>query len=122
MSDVLIVDDDPGVCQALARLLSAHELSAHCVSSGPDALPYLQLHKPSLIVLDYLMPAMTGLEVLKHIRAQQSLAQLPVIILASGVADTTVSELLSMGASEYLDKSETHLLPAVLGKYIKRDL
>jgi len=89
MANILIVDDEPDVLEALARAL---RLAGHTVSTALDAEKALTLsteYSFDLVVLDYLMPSMSGIELLNKIRTFR-----PTIrsIIVSGKIDNDVSE------------------------------
>src|SRR5687767_12792727 len=75
---ILIVDDHPDTCGFLVRLLGKRGYAATCAASGEAALAALAGVRPSLIVLDYMMPGMSGLDVLRRIRSDAALAAVPV--------------------------------------------
>jgi response regulator RpfG family c-di-GMP phosphodiesterase len=72
--NLLVVDDEPNILAAVARLLrkdvQAGAFVLHLVSSGQEALAFLQEHPVKLVISDQRMPAITGIELLRQIRAQ----------------------------------------------------
>ena len=104
---VLIVDDqlDGGV--ALARLLKQCGHDAIAVSSGSAALSLLRSTHPSLVVLDYHMPDMSGLDVMRHIRADARSRDIPVIFYSADSNPEVVSKAIKLGAKDYLIKAST---------------
>lgn len=89
MANILVVDDEPDVLEALARAL---RLAGYTVSRAANSAEALELAKErafDLVVLDYIMPSMTGIELLNAIRAIQ-----PTIrsVIVSGKIDAAVSE------------------------------
>ncbi len=101
-ADILIVDDEPTMTRALARML---ELSGHhprIANSGEEALDYIERHSFDLVLLDLRMPGMDGLEVLA---AAQALAPGTtfVILTAHGSLDSAITAM-RWGASDYLLK------------------
>jgi PAS domain S-box-containing protein len=90
---LLLVDDDPGAIHVLNRMLAGdHEL--RYALSGPAALDTLEDWRPDLVLLDAQMPGMTGTEVCRHIKADASLASIPVVFVTS--LDEAGAELLSL--------------------------
>src|SRR3954452_18383941 len=78
--DVLVVDDSPDTCKAIKRLLRTAGHSAACLPDGHAALEYLADRKPGVVLLDLMMPGIDGMEVLRRIRREPALADLPVVL------------------------------------------
>jgi two-component system response regulator AtoC len=100
---VLVVDDDEDVRRYLASLLASLDYEAQCLSSGPKALAYLASGPaPAAILLDLMMPGMTGLETLDRIR--ETHPPIPVIVLSTVSEVATVVDAVRRGATDYLAK------------------
>jgi two-component system sensor histidine kinase ChiS len=101
---ILVVDDEPANLKVLINMLHSLQYSIIAVGSGQEALDIIETEKVDLLILDLMMPHMTGYEVCKTIRQEQDLVDLPVIILtASGqLSDLVVS--FQLGANDYLQK------------------
>ena len=80
MPFVLVVDDDESTGEAIRRLLARMGYNAQWVQGGPEAIAALQIERPDLVVLDWMMPGMSGLEVLRRLRSNPATQDLPVII------------------------------------------
>jgi CheY-like chemotaxis protein len=80
---VLVVDDDEGVREALREVVEMAGCSAMLAASGEEALSLLTTVRPCLIILDLLMPTMTGMEMLEVMHERPELASLPVVISTS---------------------------------------
>ncbi len=102
---ILIVDDDPVNLQVLVNYLCLQNYAVTQASSGPEAIAILQAgYIPDLILLDVMMPRMTGYEVTRRIRETWTPHQLPIVMLT---AKNQVSDLvagLEVGANDYLSK------------------
>ena len=96
---VLIVDDAPSTCQLLHKLLKNMGYGHHFLyaNSGREALEILQKERVDLVLLDYHMPGMTGVEVLGEIRDEKALRDLPVIMVT---AEATSDFVAGVGESE----------------------
>ena len=101
---VLIVDDHPDTCWAVVRLVQKLGYEAECVSSGSDALNYLSGHAVGLILLDYMMPEMDGLEVLSRLRHDPSLQAVPVVMHTALSDEMIRTRALVEGAQGFLVK------------------
>ena len=86
-SVILIVDDDAGSRGVLSELLTKAGYTIACAENGRNALDYLSRSIPSLIILDLMMPIMSGWEFRQRQRADRRLNSLPVVVTsASGLA------------------------------------
>lgn len=101
---ILIADDDPDL-RALVRLhvelLDCDVLEAN---DGAVALETILVEQPDLVILDVMMPELTGWEILRYIRSKEAIAGMKVLML-TGIGET-LNELSSpiYGADDYLDK------------------
>ncbi|MBN8547835.1 MAG: response regulator [Deltaproteobacteria bacterium] len=80
---ILIVDDDPVVRMLVTEYLSHYGHSVEVVESGKLCLEKLRENSPDILILDMLMPDMSGTEVLEQLRANPTTANLPVIMLSA---------------------------------------
>ena len=101
---ILIVDDHIDTGTVLARLLKKCGQEAVAVSSGAAALKLLEQARPSVIVLDMMMPGMHGLEVLERVRADAAVKDVPVIVYSADHAPHTVRQAREGGAQEFMVK------------------
>lgn len=101
---IVIVDDDLASRELLSRRLvrSGHHVVA--LASGREALDYLGANTVSMVLLDWQMPEMSGLEVLQAIRARWSELQLPVLMVTAKDDASDIITALDLGASDYLTK------------------
>ncbi len=101
---ILIVDDDPKIRMILSDLLTAEGYRIVEAEDGEKAIKIAEKENPSLVILDLLMPKMSGLEVLNHFREQMQ--DIMVIVLtAYGTVESAV-EAMKLGAHDYLIKSD----------------
>ncbi|MHC1729878.1 MAG: sigma-54-dependent transcriptional regulator [Syntrophobacteraceae bacterium] len=102
MNTVLIVDDDEGLVHFLSRFFSKQDFAVRTCGNGLKALEMVSEEAFDLILLDYKMPEMNGLDTLKEIRRLQ--VKTPVIVMtAYGTMDTAI-ETMKLGAYDYLLK------------------
>ncbi|MFN3817064.1 response regulator transcription factor [Brevundimonas sp.] len=119
MARILIADDDP-----LLRALLQHKLGAvdHQVLSaehGGEVMAMVRDHGPDLIVLDAMMPVMDGFEVLRRLKTEGDLRDIPVIMLTALKRQEDVVGALQLGAADYLAKP---FIPDELVERIRRIL
>lgn len=103
---ILLVDDDVVNLQASASILSIGGYAVTAVNSGKAALEEIRKsHDYSLVVLDVMMPEMSGYEVCRKIRESKSIFDLPVLMLTSKTSMEDVITGFDAGANDYLSKS-----------------
>jgi len=102
--DILIAEDEPSILESLDFILKRAGWSVESVTDGDAALVALRRGRPRMVVLDVMLPKRSGFEVLKHIRADAAMRDLPVLILtAKGQAqDRRVAE--ELGADAFVTK------------------
>jgi DNA-binding response OmpR family regulator len=79
----LIIEDDPKLCTIYETVVTQAGYAVEVIRRGDEALKRLSTVKPSLILLDIHLPYVSGLELLKVIRATEALTNLPVIVLTA---------------------------------------
>ena len=101
---ILVVDDDPVCLRQMMNMLK-NDFAVAVAKSGQLCLNYLAMERPDLILLDYMMPEMNGVETLKRIRQIPKCANIPVLFL-TGVQDKNmVQEALTAKPQGYLLKN-----------------
>jgi UDP-3-O-[3-hydroxymyristoyl] N-acetylglucosamine deacetylase len=99
---VLIVDDEPGICETLARILEDEGYRTLTTGSGEEALKLYRKHRPAAVFLDIWLPDRDGLETLQALRAIDPDATV-IMISGHGTAPTAVKSI-KLGAADYLEK------------------
>jgi DNA-binding response OmpR family regulator len=113
---ILIVDDDPLLCNLLRMALRREGFETTEAYSGDDALRYLMSNPVELILLDVMMADVNGFDVLRKLKADNTLRSIPVIFLTARVDAISQQTGLDIGAVEYLTKPIT---PEVLIERIR---
>lgn len=101
--DILVVDDS-GINQKLAEKILGEDYSVLSVDSGERALDLLHTYKPTLILLDFHMPGMDGVQTMEKLRENPEWGKIPVIILTADSAPETEKEFFEMGAADFIIK------------------
>jgi diguanylate cyclase (GGDEF)-like protein/PAS domain S-box-containing protein len=101
---LLLVDDEALNRDMLSRRLEHHGFRVDVARDGPSALQFIGAHPPDLVLLDSMMPGMTGVEVLQALRANYAPDQLPVIMVTALKDSDKVVEALDLGANDYITK------------------
>lgn len=99
---ILVVEDDLDFQNYLKDVLTKQQYLVQCVSKGSEALTRIEKTEPDLVVLDLLLPDMTGEAVCMEIR--KLYPQLPVIMLTSNTNVTAKVQSLNLGADDYITK------------------
>jgi DNA-binding response OmpR family regulator len=101
---ILVVDDETDVVIIIKTALQAEGFDVASATNGPDALEEARETTPDLIVLDVMMPGMTGFDVLRELKANEKTAKVPVIML-TGVSDRKkIQEAIESGIEYYVVK------------------
>jgi CheY-like chemotaxis protein len=101
---VLVVDDNPDSIDIIRSILEAFGFSVQAATSGAEALEMLEGEPPNVILLDVMMPEMSGLEVLEQLKANPKLATVPVILVTAKTQDEDVLVGYQYGADYYITK------------------
>ena len=101
---ILVVDDLPANRDLMTRRLERSGFRVVSAASGPEALELLRRAPVDLVLLDIMMPGMTGLDVLKTVRMMPTTATLPVVMVTAKTDSQDVVEALSLGANDYVTK------------------
>ena len=103
---ILAVDDDPAMQSLYFSIFRRHakEFVLQLSPSGEDALFLLEQKKPDLLLLDWNLPGINGIEVLKRVRSNETTKSLPVIMVTSEEEPTKRIAALEEGADQYMSK------------------
>src|SRR5688500_7216111 len=101
---ILVVDDEPDIIALVAYHLARSGYRVSTASSGSEALHAARDEQPALIILDLMLPELSGFEVLERIRADKALADIPVLMLTARREEPDRVQGLSLGADDYLVK------------------
>lgn len=112
---VLIVDDEPNIVAALEFLLEKSGYAVKVAANGEDALAQLDRFKPDLVLLDVMMPKVSGYELCQRMRSQPQWRDIKIVMLSAKGREVEVSKGMSLGADLYVTKpfSSTELVAAI---------
>jgi len=110
--DILLVEDDETIATMYLMLLGARGYSARHARDGVEGIAMVRRDRPSLILLDMMMPRMDGLQFLEALRGWPKTAGIPVVVLSNVADHSLVERAMALGAVEYLIKAQTR--PQVL--------
>lgn len=100
---ILVVDDHADTRHTLIRLFKSHGLSTQGAASGIEAISIISRQRPAVVLLDFNMPGMNGLQVLSTIRGTEELKDVPVIMFSAMSSDVE-DEARKLGVDEYIRK------------------
>jgi DNA-binding response OmpR family regulator len=101
---VLVVDDDALTLEILRTILDLEDFDVRTATDGPSALAAVREERPDVVVLDVMMPGMSGLDVCAELRSEPATKDLPIILLTARDADADRKSGLESGADAYLTK------------------
>lgn len=101
---VLVVDDEPDIVALVAYHLAKSGYSVSTATSGTDGLAAARREKPSLVVLDLMLPGLSGLEVMEELRADSTTSRIAVLMLTARREESDRIKGLTLGADDYLTK------------------
>lgn len=109
MAKILFVEDEPALQKALGDFLrgAGHEVLA--ALDGEQGLAMITRQHPDLVLLDLILPRLHGLAVLEKIKADRSLASIPIIVLTNVESSDMVERAIELGAKAYLVKADYRL-------------
>jgi CheY-like chemotaxis protein len=128
MAKILIIEDDPLMARMYQKIFTFEHFEVEMAENGQEGLDKARTKKPSLILLDVMMPVMNGLEVLDKIKADPELKKVPVVMLTNLAGQQDAETALSKGAVKYIIKSEhdpkevTDMVKQILAGYSRNEV
>jgi len=99
-----VIEDDPDISEVLRFNLEREGFKVQCYVDGEEGLSHAERTKPDLVLLDLMLPGMSGLEVCREIRKRESTVDVPVVMLTANGEETDIVVGLEMGADDDLVK------------------
>ena len=103
-TNILIADDEPNQLELMAYNLETSGFGTIKARDGKNALQLIEDHSPDLVILDWMMPNMSGIDLCRTLRSRSETKQLPIIILSARSDDSDKSLGLDTGADDYISK------------------
>lgn len=101
---VMIIEDEPDAAELFAEMMRVNGFRVIKMFSSTPAIQIIAQERPDVILLDIMMPDISGLEVLRYMRREPELAQIPVIVVSAKSMPGDIKIGLEAGASMYLTK------------------
>lgn len=105
-SAILVVDDDPAIRDIYSTALRNSGATVTEAADGDEGLKAARENHPSLILLDLMMPKRDGRAMLKDLKSDDHLKNIPVIIFSALITELEKEESIQAGAAEYIEKSD----------------
>ena len=115
MARILVVDDEPHIRKLVSFSLEKRGHEVMQAEDGPSGIAAAREQVPDLILMDVMMPMMTGFEAVERLKAEPGTAEIPVIMLSAKSQEYEQNEGLKRGAVKYVCKPFT---PSVLGDVV----
>lgn len=106
MTTILIVEDDPLISRMYQKIFTFENYRVELAADGQEGLDKARSIKPTIILLDIMMPKMNGLEVLDQLKQDPLIKTIPVVILTNLAGQKDAETALAKGAVKYIVKSE----------------
>ena len=105
LAKIVIIDDEPLVIRVVRRFLStAGYQNFTTISDSTQAMEAIMREKPDVVLVDIMMPEVTGLDILKHRQVDKTMQYIPFIVLSASSDKETKRKALELGATEFLNK------------------
>ena len=120
MAKILIVEDDPLIARMYQRVFKFENFDVDMARDGEEGLAKMKKNIPTLVLLDIMMPKLSGIDVLKEMKDDEKLKKVPVVVLTnlSGMKDAEIA--IELGAVKFIIKSDNK--PTQVVKQIKEIL
>lgn len=106
---VLLVEDEPLIGNLLKQRLEREGVTVQLARDGEEALQALQGAPPDLILLDVILPKISGFELMERIQADPQLAHAPIVVISNLGQDTDIAKGTSLGATAYIVKAKVSI-------------
>jgi len=98
---ILVIDDEPAIRRTLRANLAARGYDVYAAETGEEGLRHAAARMPQLVILDLMLPCLSGLEVCAALRSQ---SRVPILVLSARGEEATKIQALDLGADDYLTK------------------
>lgn len=127
---VLLIEDDQLILRMYQKIFSFEKFDVELASDGEEGLEKARAMqpKPTIILLDVMMPKMNGIQVLEKLKLDPELKNIPVVMLSNLAGENDIETALSKGAVKYIIKSEydpkqiTDMVKEIVAGYTRNDV
>lgn len=104
MAKVIVIEDDPDISLLVAHKLRGSGHDVEVEADGRAGFAAVEQTRPDLVILDWMMPRMNGIEVCEAMRADPELARIPVLMLTAKAQEVDLERAYAVGVDEYIQK------------------
>ena len=101
---ILVIEDEEDILEVIVYNLAKNGFQVTCVTSGEKALAEIESHLPDVVVIDWMLPGISGIEICQKIKEDSKLEHLPVIMLTAKGEESDILHGLQKGADDYITK------------------
>ena len=101
---VLLIEDEPNIIEALSFILSRDGWTVHVHQEGSTALEKAKISGPDMVILDVMLPGRSGFDILRDLRADETLGQVPVMMLTARGQEKDRDLAARLGATAFMTK------------------
>ncbi len=101
---IVLAEDEPQIARLVEFKLKKEGYQVICKGNGEEALAAIKTEEPDLILLDVMMPVMNGYEVLRRVKEDENLKNIPVVMLTARAQERDVVKGIDTGADDYITK------------------
>ena len=101
---ILLVEDDALLLNLLAKQLKKSGFNVEKVTNGLEVIPMAKSFRPDLILLDLILPGLDGFEILRNLREDNKLSDIPIVVLSNLDKEEDVKSTIALGAREHVVK------------------
>lgn len=112
---ILCVEDSVNVQQMLSFILTKAGYTPYIANNGQEAIEKTKTLQPDLILMDIMMPDLSGIQAIKHIKSDPASQHIPILVLSAYTSSKLVNQAMEAGAAQYLEKT---IIPEELVKVI----
>ncbi len=106
---VMVVEDEPDAADLFAEMMRLNGYRVIKTYAGAPAIGLMREQKPDAIILDIMMPDISGLEILRRMRSEPELASIPVVVVSAKATPADIQSGLDAGATIYLTKPVSYV-------------
>jgi CheY-like chemotaxis protein len=128
MAKITVIEDDPLMSRMYQKIFTFEGYEVEMAGDGQEGLEKVRANKPTVVLLDVMMPKMNGIEVLEKLKADPETKSIPVIMLTNLAGQADAETALAKGAVKYIIKSEhdpkqvADMVKEILAGYTRNDI